>query len=204
MPEPARIALAALTGYLLGSVSFAWLLARVRGVDLRAAGSGNLGATNAGRVLGRGLGLLVFLLDAGKGALAAWLGCHAWTDGAWEAGAAAGGGALLGHVWPVFMGFRGGKGVATLIGSMTVLAPAALALAGAAMLVPVVLTRYMSLGSLVFALALPVAVWILARERTPVLIVAAAACPLLWYTHRTNIARLLRGEERRLGRNKPA
>lgn len=205
---------AALGGYLLGSVSFAWLAGRWKRVDLRAVGSGNLGATNVGRALGAGLGFAVWLLDAAKGAAAAWLGLSlgAWQapggDGmAWDCAAIAAGTAVAGHVWPLYLRFRGGKGVATLMGALVALAPVPLLAAAAAQGLVIAVTRFMSAGSLALGAALPVSVWILGRDSTgdrlPVLVLSACAPFLLAWTHRGNIRRLLRGLEPRLGRRCP-
>ncbi|MCH2113130.1 MAG: glycerol-3-phosphate acyltransferase, partial [Planctomycetes bacterium] len=125
--NPLHPALAGLLGYLLGSISFALLLAKQRGVDLRGFGSGNLGATNATRALGRGRGLLVYFLDALKGGGPTWFVLHMGAEGtlAWEAATCAAAGAWLGHVFPLYHGFKGGKGVATLSGGFLVLDPVA-------------------------------------------------------------------------------
>jgi len=192
--------LAGSLGYLLGSVSFAHLLARLRGVDLRQVGSGNLGATNAARALGWKGGVVVYLLDAAKGALPAWAGLELAGLGG---GVLGGAGAILGHVWPLWLRFRGGKGVATLTGVFLVLAPGPLLAAAGAMALAVLLTRRMSVGSLVLAAALPVAVRLLDPESTaarlPALLLALACLALACYTHRANIRRLLAGEEPPLG-----
>jgi glycerol-3-phosphate acyltransferase PlsY len=193
------IAAAALGGYALGSVSFALLLARARGVDLRKVGSGNLGATNAGRALGRKAGAVVYLLDALKGfspavVAAAWSGDPAL-------GAIAGTGAFFGHLWPVWHGFRGGKGVATLSGALFALAPLAVVAAGISFLAGFLLTRIASVGSLAFGLALGPAAWVL-RAPQSVTIFAAGGGLALILTHRANIQRLLRGEEQPVGGRK--
>ncbi len=192
-------ALAALPtlGYLLGSIPTGYLVARaVRGVDVRAVGSGNVGATNVARAAGVRPALLVLVLDAGKGALAVLL-AGALVPGAPLVQALAGLGAFLGHVAPVWLGFRGGKGVATALGVLAVLVPAA-ALAGVLAYALVFLwTRISSLGSLT---ATPVAVAAAARwpgTRLAVGLTTTLMLAILW-THRGNIRRLWRRVERRL------
>lgn len=192
-----HLALAAAAGYGLGSISFALLLARARGIDLRQIGSGNLGATNAGRALGRKSGILVYVLDALKGFLPAWIGL--WWTGSLEIAVAAGAGAFLGHVWPLWHGFRGGKGAATLSGALLALAPWVVVAAGISFLAGALLTRIMSVGSLAFGLALGPAAYVL-RAPPPVALFAALGGVLLIYTHRANIRRLWRGEEKPVGR----
>lgn len=193
-----HLALASGAGYALGSVSFALLLARARGIDLRQVGSGNLGATNAGRALGRKSGIFVYLLDALKGFLPTWLAIR-WT-GSPEVAVAAGAGAFLGHLYPIWHGFRGGKGVATLSGALLALAPLVLAAAGLSFIAGVLLTRIMAVGSLAFGLALGPAAFVL-RAPAPVALFAALGGVALIFTHRANIRRLLRGEEKPFGRS---
>ena len=195
-PAWAVAALAA-AGYLLGSLPSGYLVARaVRGVDVRTVGSGNVGATNVARAAGVGPALVVLLLDAGKGALAVLL-ARAVLPGAPFVQAVAGLGAFLGHVAPVWLGFRGGKGVATALGVLAILVPAA-ALAGVlAYALVFLLTRTSSLGSLVAA---PVAVAAAVRwpgTRLSVGLTSALTVAILW-THRGNIRRLWRRVERRL------
>lgn len=186
------LVLAAAGGYALGSVSFALLLARARGVDLRTVGSGNLGATNVARALGRPAGALVYSLDALKGftpALAGWL---ATADPA--VGVAGGAGAFFGHLFPLWHGFRGGKGVATLSGALLALAPLAVVAAGLAFLVGFLTTRIVAVGSLGFGISLGPAAWLLGLP-APVIAFAGLGGLALILTHRSNIRRLLRGEE---------
>ena len=182
----------AVGAYALGSVSFSLLFARAQGIDLRAVGSGNLGATNAGRALGRRTGLLVYFLDMGKGLLPAWLGLHFWGP---EAGVAGGTGAYLGHIWPLWLRFRGGKGVATLTGAMLILQPSAMLVSALAWFLVVRLTGVVALGSLVLGTALPASAWLL--ETPPsVRIFALCAGIFLFYTHRSNLQRLFAGKEK--------
>jgi acyl phosphate:glycerol-3-phosphate acyltransferase len=191
--------LAFLSGYLLGSVSFALLIARARGVNLREVGSGNLGATNTSRALGPGVGLAVFFLDAAKG----FVPVLVWKLGEGEplAIVLAGAGAYLGHIWPLYLGFRGGKGVATLIGAMLALAPWTILITAPFALAAVLLTRIMALGSLGLGLGLPIVSWLRDDPATTVGFTVGAGLFLFW-THRSNIVRLLSGQENRLGQKK--
>jgi acyl phosphate:glycerol-3-phosphate acyltransferase len=188
--------------YLLGSIPFGYLLVRLRGGgDVRETGSGGTGATNVTRRAGKGVGLLTLLLDALKGVAAVLFARAALGVGAeWWACAAAVA-AVLGHVFPVWLRFRGGKGVATGLGVFLVLAPLATACALAVFVAVVWLWRYVSLGSVTAAAVLPLAVWALGalgvgdRAALPVLAVAVTGAALIVFMHRANIGRLLRGEE---------
>ncbi|HEX8559696.1 MAG TPA: glycerol-3-phosphate 1-O-acyltransferase PlsY [Pyrinomonadaceae bacterium] len=193
--------------YTLGSVPFGYLLVRLRGGgDVRQSGSGGTGATNVTRRAGKAAGLLTLLLDALKGAAAvlvarALVGAGVGADW-WVCAAAVA--AVLGHVFPVWLRFRGGKGVATGLGVFLVLAPLATLCALAAFVAVVWLWRYVSLGSLAAAAVLPPAVWALGgfgaggRAPAPLLATAAAGAALIVYMHRANIGRLRRGEESKL------
>jgi glycerol-3-phosphate acyltransferase PlsY len=191
--------LALAAAYFLGSVPFAIVLVRLfRGVDVRMQGSGNAGATNVLRTAGKGLAVGTMLLDVGKGVLAVVLMQAVTYDARWLGAAAVA--AVLGHVFPVWFSFRGGKGVATAIGSFGVLAPGAvLAVVGAFVLV-VAATRFVSLGSVTAACLLPLAMRLLFHAPDAEIVAAAAATCLLVVSHRANIRRLLTGTERRLGR----
>jgi glycerol-3-phosphate acyltransferase PlsY len=192
--------LACLAGaYLLGSVSFAIVLVRVfRGVDVRSEGSGNAGATNVLRTSGKGLATLTMLLDVGKGALAVFLMQSATYDVRWLGAAACA--AVLGHVFPVWFGFRGGKGVATAIGAFSVLCPFAVLAVVAVFAAVVAATRFVSLGSITAACLLPLAMSLLFHAPDPEVAAASLTTILLIISHRANIRRLLEGKERRLGR----
>ncbi|HEV7671564.1 MAG TPA: glycerol-3-phosphate 1-O-acyltransferase PlsY [Thermoanaerobaculia bacterium] len=190
--------------YLIGSISFSYLLVRwLVGRDLRTAGSGNAGATNALRVAGKKAGVIALLCDVAKGA-AAVAGARALGAGAGLSAAAAFA-VVLGHVFPLFLGGRGGKGVAPSAGAMGVLTPAAFGLAAILFVVVVARTRYVSLGSLCASLALPLLVVLCERigwqrSEGPWHAMAAAGLALLVFaTHRGNLRRLLSGDERRLG-----
>jgi glycerol-3-phosphate acyltransferase PlsY len=184
-------------GYLVGAIPFGFLVARRRGgVDIRRTGSGNVGATNVFRSAGMRAGLMTAALDVAKGAGAVFV---AWAaTGSVDAGAAAGVAAVAGHAYPVWLGFRGGKGVATAFGAFTVLAPlpalAVLAIFG----VLVRVTRYVSVGSVAAAVSLGPLVYIDAGPPAATRAAFVSGC-LILFTHRSNLARLLAGSERRLG-----
>ena len=214
--------------YFVGAIPVGYLMARSRGVDIRAQGSGNIGATNVGRVLGRRLGALCLVLDLLKGltpTLGAWLILGAilekpdwWitdTDVVfkWLGIAAA---TIVGHVFPVWLRFRGGKGVATgfgaMLGAVPILTLAAIG-AAAVWLVSMRICRYVGLSSCLAAASMPVwvvlAVWLVVgpetradaqRARLPYLVVAATLSALIIYRHRANLLRTLRGTEPKLGR----
>jgi glycerol-3-phosphate acyltransferase PlsY len=181
--------------YFLGAVPFGLLLGRWRGVDPRRAGSGNIGATNLSRVGGRGLGLATFILDAGKGAAGPLLARGADLEPGWVA--AAGMAAILGHCFPAYLWFRGGKGVATLMGAFLVLNPVAAAAAAVAFAVSLLAFRYVALSSFFLALTLAVASAWLGGASRPGSITAMACVLLVAYTHRGNWSRMHRGTEGR-------
>jgi acyl phosphate:glycerol-3-phosphate acyltransferase len=191
--------------YLLGSIPFGYLLVRLSvGGDVRETGSGGTGATNVTRSAGKGVGLLTLLLDALKGAAAVLVARAVLGEGDewWVCAAAVA--AVLGHVFPVWLSFRGGKGVATGLGVFLVLAPLATLCALFVFVVVVWLWRYVSLGSMTAAVVLPLAAWALGalgvgdRAALPVLAVAVTGAALIVFMHRANIGRLLRGEESKL------
>ncbi|MEO8430034.1 MAG: glycerol-3-phosphate 1-O-acyltransferase PlsY [Acidobacteriota bacterium] len=185
-------------GYLIGSISFAVLLVRWKtGKDIRTEGSGNAGATNVLRAHGRTLGLLVALFDVAKGAAAVFLARAVTADP--RAAAAAAVAAILGHVFPLYYGFRGGKGVATAVGAFLVLAPLPALACIAVFVVVVSLSRYVSLGSVLAMALLPIAAGLFGAPM-PAVAAAALAAVLVAFKHLENLKRLARGEERRLGR----
>jgi glycerol-3-phosphate acyltransferase PlsY len=194
-----RFGLALLAGaYLIGSVPFSYMVARAFGVaDVRRVGSGNVGATNVMRSAGKAAGLLAFLLDALKGAAAAlavsWL---APTSSVLPALAALG--AVIGHMYPLWLGFRGGKGVATGAGAFLALAPYPTLLALCAFALVLAVTRYVSAGSMAGAVTLAGAAFILGSA-PPVAWAATGAAALVVWRHRGNIVRLARGREGRVG-----
>jgi glycerol-3-phosphate acyltransferase PlsY len=185
--------------YLLGSVPSAFLLARrLKGIDIRTVGSGNVGATNAMRALGRGPGLAVFAIDFGKGLLAARLPAGWLSEPIAGAALACGFAAVLGHNFPIWLGFRGGKGVATTLGVLLGSAPAVTGVAVLAWLAVFVVSRYVSLASIGAALAIPAGQWIFRRPLAE-LAWGSALAALILVQHRSNIRRLRRGEEPRGG-----
>lgn len=174
--------------YLLGSIPFGYLIVRRRiGADIRQTGSGGTGATNVSRRAGKTAGILTLLLDAAKGCVAVVIAQVVSGDD-WMVAAAAIA-ALVGHIFPVWLGFRGGKGVATAVGIFAVLAPIALLCAGVIFLAIVVTTRYVSLGSIIAAVLVPVFVWFQSGLQ-PVLTAAIVAAALIVFAHRGNIQRL--------------
>lgn len=195
--------LAVLAAYLIGAVPVGWLVARVSGMaDIRQHGSGNIGATNVLRTLGRLPAIATLLGDVGKGALAVTLGANL---GGGEPGvtAAAAVAAVAGNCWSVWLGFRGGKGVATGLGALLATVPLATAAALPVFVAVVATTRFVSLGSLLSALCVPLGAWALGY---PAALVAAAAAiaAVIAGRHHENIGRLLAGTESRLGRRSPA
>ena len=219
----AALVVIALLGYLLGSLPFGYVVARAKGVNIFEVGSKNPGATNVRRVLGAGPGNLVFALDALKGAVAsAWAlgaptlrvkidadepilrllnGHYAGAD--WVSLGMAGlVGALLGHSFSCFTKFRGGKGVATAAGGCLVLMPLGTLVAAAVWAGTFFASRYVSLASILAAIALPLSVWALGQPK-PLLVFAAIAAVFVVVRHRANIARLLDGTENRFVKKSP-
>jgi len=187
--------------FILGAVPFSWLVARlVRGVDIRGVGSGNIGATNVARSIGLGPGLAALALDAAKGSaavlLARWF--LAGEGGAHTLPAVAGGMAILGHNFTPFLRFRGGKGVATGAGVFGVLAPWALLSAVLVFVLTVAVGRMVSLGSVLAAGSLPVAVYALGGGRE-VVVLSLLVAALVIARHHANLRRILAGRESRLG-----
>ena len=188
-----------LAAYLLGSISFAVLVVRKKtGQDIRAAGSGNAGATNVLRAHGKKLAILVAILDVAKGAAAVFLMRLVTADPRWAA--AAGFAAVLGHVFPVFYSFRGGKGVATAVGAFAVLSPLALLVCLGLFVAIVAATRYVSLGSVVSMALLPAVAGGLFGASRAIVTAAAATAFLVIAKHLENLKRLARGTERKLGK----
>ena len=182
-------------GYLLGSIPFGLLLARASGIDLRAVGSGNIGATNVLRTGNKWLAAATLLLDAGKGALAVWIAAQFGDAGVVPV--AAGAAAFVGHVLPVWLRFRGGKGVATLLGVTLAVLPVAALVFGIVWLGIALATRLSSLGGMLASVAVPVtAIGVDRADLAPWL---AAMVVLLLWMHRENIARLRAGTESRIG-----
>jgi len=203
--SPTLIALALAGGYLLGSIPFGVLMMRAAGAgDPRAIGSGNIGATNVLRSGRKGLALATLLGDGGKGAAAVFVAWLATRDASLEAQAwltaLAAGAAFLGHLFPVWLGFKGGKGVATFFGALLAAAwPVGLA-ASATWLAAAFLSRISSVGALAAALLAPLYALLLGRPAAAAL--AAFMAVLIYARHLPNIRRLLKGEEPRIGARK--
>ncbi len=191
-------ALSILIGYLLGSVSFSFLVARIaKGIDIRKHGSGNAGATTTLRVLGLGPAVLVLALDVGKGIAAVWIG--KWLGGGNEwVPVLSGLSAIAGHNWPVFFGFKGGKGIATTIGVVASLCFFPALYAGIVAILSIVVTRYVSLGSLIFTALLPVSLLIFSRP-DEIWWASLIICVFAFVRHRSNIVKLVQGKEHKIG-----
>jgi len=188
-------ALALLIAYLLGAIPFGFLLVKWKtGRDVRSLGSGNIGATNVLRTLGRLPGIITLLLDIGKGGLAVWLaasltgGSPLWTGAAALA-------VMAGHAFPVFLKFRGGKAVASFVGAWLYLGPLPLAAALVVFVVVVARTRYISLGSMAAAASFPLALWLISHPPWSLLMAAILAAGFIVWRHKENIARLRAGKE---------
>lgn len=191
-----QTALAAIViGYLLGSIPFGLLLTRMAGLgDVRNIGSGNIGATNVLRTGNKGLAAGTLLLDAFKGAAAVLIAAHFFGE---DAGVLAGFAAFIGHIFPVWIGFKGGKGVATYLGILLGLAPLMALIFAIVWLVIAFTTRYSSLSALVATLVIPVVLWILGVDK--IAAAMAVMTVISWYKHRANIARLTAGTEGKIG-----
>ena len=198
-----RSVLVVIFAYLIGSIPFGYLLVRLKlGADIRETGSGGTGATNVSRRAGKLAGVLTLFLDAAKGALAVILARSLLTEGglSWPLALAAFA-VIVGHIFPIWLGFRGGKGVATAVGVFLVLEPLAVALSGIIFILIVVTTRYVSLGSILAAAAIPLLIWLLTLFYQPspdgavMLVFATAAALLIIFAHRSNLARLVKGTE---------
>lgn len=196
-----NILLLTILSYLLGAVPFGLLVANTRNIDLRSQGSGNIGATNVFRVVGKGWGIATFILDAMKGFIPAFffqrLGGLSPSYGILFGVAA-----ILGHMFPVYLKFKGGKGVATSAGVLLGIAPFAVSAAFACWLICMVLTRYVSLSSIIAAVAVAVTVWMEEDQGRVVKITLTAMSILVIWLHRANIKRLINGTENRFGKKK--
>ncbi len=181
--------------YLLGGIPFGYVLVRLKtGRDVRAMGSGNIGATNVLRTSGRLLGVVTLVLDIGKGFLAVWLaGRLSGGSAGWMSAAALA--VMVGHAFPIFLKFHGGKAVASFVGAFLCLAPGPLAAVLVVFVVVVAATRYISLGSIIGAAVLPLAVWLISHPGAHVVLAAAAGGAFIIWRHKDNIARLRAGKE---------
>jgi len=197
-----------IAGYLLGSIPTGFLVAKARGVDIRTVGSKNMGATNVFRVLGKGPGIFVLLMDALKGAAAVFFShyfvrhvivlsdcsCDFWNQ---DLAITLGGlSSILGHIYTCWLGFKGGKGIATTAGMYLTLVPLACLIALAAWIAAFLLTRYVSIASIVSAIALPAAV-VMLQTNVALSVVTVAIGLLAIYKHKANIQRLIAGTESR-------
>jgi len=187
--------LAVLIAYLIGSIPFGLLIVRMMtGKDVRESGSGNIGATNVLRTTGRAAGILTLILDIAKAFLAVWLadrltgGSIFWTSFAALA-------VLLGHAFPVWLKFKGGKAVATFVGAFAYLTPVPLLAVLLIFILLVVWTRYLSLGSIIAAGLFPLGCWMILHPEWPVLAAAIGAAVLVIWRHRSNIERIRAGNE---------
>jgi glycerol-3-phosphate acyltransferase PlsY len=195
-----------LAAYLLGSVPTGFLVAKARGIDIRTVGSGNIGATNVFRILGKPAGIFVLLADAAKGWLAVFVVAKlmsAWfypaagsTAREWFA-ICAGVAAILGHNYTCWLHFKGGKGIATSAGVLTALVPGPLLIILSVWIIIFALTRYVSLASISAAFTLPFAAWAVGDSRT-IILITAALTSLAIYRHKTNIKRLIDGTESKI------
>ncbi len=190
--------LALMIAYLLGATPFGYLLVKWKtGRDVRALGSGNIGATNVLRTTSRALGILTLLLDIGKGFLAVWIAARLtaaspqWTSAAALA-------VMAGHAFPVFLKFQGGKAVASFVGAFLYLTPLPLAVTLALFVVVVAATKYISLGSILGAAALPFLAWLIDHPPAPVVAAAAIGGAFIILRHKENIVRLRAGKENAL------
>lgn len=194
-------ALSVITAYLIGSISFSFLLGKwIKGIDIRQHGSGNAGATNTMRVLGTGWGVTVLVLDGLKGVAVVLLSQLIVPDSS-LVHVISGVAAIVGHNWPIYFGFRGGKGVATTIGVMASLAFFPSLIAGIAAIITIALTRFVSLGSLVFAVILPILVFAF-QYAIAIGIAAIVLGVFVFVRHRANITRLIQGTESKIGATK--
>ncbi|WP_353069234.1 glycerol-3-phosphate 1-O-acyltransferase PlsY [Tunturibacter empetritectus] len=189
--------------YLLGSIPFGYLLVKIfRHEDIRATGSGNIGATNVARSGAKGLGIATLLLDVGKSFLAVKIALHL-APGNYDLAVITAVAAIVGHVFPIWLGFRGGKGVASALGVMLALSLAAAACTFGIFLVIFLLTRYVSLASMIGSATFPLFGLYFLPQRTPLVIAGLIFIPLLvTVKHHENIRRLLAGTESRFGKKK--
>lgn len=187
--------LAILIAYVLGAIPFGYLLVKFStGADVRARGSGNIGATNVLRTSGRGLAVATLFLDIAKGYLAVWLA--SWLTGgsaAWMSAAAIA--VMAGHAYPAFLNFKGGKAVASFIGAFLCLTPLPMAAALAVFLITTALTRFISAGSIMAAGTFPLGVWLILHPQFAVLAASVAAGAFVVYLHKSNYQRLRGGTE---------
>ncbi len=197
--SPLMPSLLVLAAYLLGSIPNGLLIARLKGVDLQKVGSGNIGATNVFRCVGKGWGIAAFVLDAVKGFVPAFFFPRLLESAPPWLGLACGVAAVAGHNWPVWLKFKGGKGVSTSAGMLLGIAPAAVGVGFAVFALTVALTRFVSLGSILAAIAVPTAyLWMNGAENRLLAGALVVMGALVIFKHRANVGRLLRGTEPRI------
>ncbi len=188
-------ALVLIGAYLIGGIPFGYVLVRMMtGRDVRASGSGNIGATNVLRTAGRGIAIATLLLDAGKAFFAVWLAAVLLDNSPlWCSAAAIA--VMLGHAFPIYLRFKGGKAVASFLGAFLYLTPLPVVAVLIVFIVVVSATRYISLGSVIAAGTFPLAVWLILHPALPVMLAAIAAAVLIIVRHRANIVRIHAGSE---------
>jgi acyl phosphate:glycerol-3-phosphate acyltransferase len=192
------VLLAWVISYLIGSISFSYLITKkIAGIDIRSQGSGNMGATNTLRVLGKGPGIAVLVLDAVKGLLAMGI-THLMTGGDPLAYAVSGLFVIAGHNWPIFFGFRGGKGIATTLGVAFAFSPLAFLISAVMAVLVILITRFVSLGSLILVTILPIVIYVLDKPM-PFFWTSLVLTVFAYIRHYNNIRNLLAGTERKLG-----
>lgn len=193
--------------YFLGNIPFGWLIARAKGFNLFEQGSGNIGATNVFRVVGKPYGIACFFLDFAKGFLSAEL-IPLWIMGASQPESlpyldlACGAAAILGHNWPVVLRFKGGKGIATSAGVLAAIAPMAVGVALLIWILCMLVSRYVSLSSILAGTTVAISGWVFYGDETVKAVVLTLLGAMAVYRHRANIQRLLKGEELRFGKAK--
>ncbi len=199
-----RMTIAAFTiiAYLFGALPFGLLVAKSRGIDIRQQGSGNIGATNVFRCVGKGWGIFTFILDAFKGFVPAFVFPRLATLDP-EYGVLFGFAAIIGHSFPVYLKFKGGKGVATSAGMLLGVAPLAVLVGFICWVVCMVASRYVSLSSIIAAVAVAISVWVQDKGMAVNIALTVLAVLVVWL-HRANIKRLLNGTESRFGKKKEA
>ena len=194
--------LVTITGYILGSLPFSFWLGKFKGVDLRKIGSGNIGATNLARVFGAGWGLFAFILDAGKGFLAVTIAGYIFNLFNNNPTSLAlikiigGIASILGHNYSMWVKFKGGKGVATSSGVFLALAPVPLLFSLVIWMIIFILTRYVSLASIIASVSLPILMWYKNAD-LPIIVFGCITCALILIRHSSNIKRLIQGKENR-------
>lgn len=187
-----------LAAYLVGAIPFGLLIGRFAGADVRLAGSGNIGATNVGRVLGKKLGILTLLCDVTKGFLSVWTAAHLLPPTAANRElfvVSCGLASVVGHMFPIYLQFKGGKGVATALGVFLALSPWSILISMGIFVASVAASGYVSVGSLAASALIPLWLWLLG-ESSAILMVAVVIGVLIWFKHGANIGRLLRHEEK--------